>query len=187
MNSTGSSSQETITDLVTIDVSLFDPGGHPLDSRCRTSYGVLAVNNHICPTTFISMMINSMVSHGPGALETGPVCCGGAEEDTASEACMCSEQSYIYTHTYSLSVSRTISRCLQRDGRRQMAPPPLPLTRVNTPSPQVPQRSAPTKQLRRLRWRVCLVCGGRDGPRTTPPPVERLGRACLGAAAGGSS
>ena len=38
---TGSFSRETITDLDTIYVSLFNPGGHPLDSHCRTSNGVL--------------------------------------------------------------------------------------------------------------------------------------------------
>jgi hypothetical protein len=42
MNSTGSFSQETITDLDTIYVSLYNPGGHPLDSHCRTCNGVLA-------------------------------------------------------------------------------------------------------------------------------------------------
>jgi hypothetical protein len=42
INSTGSFSQETITHLDTIHVSLFNPGGHPLDSHCRTSNGVLA-------------------------------------------------------------------------------------------------------------------------------------------------
>jgi hypothetical protein len=49
------------------------------------------INNYVCPATFIGM-INCMVSHGPGALETGPVCHGGAEEGTASRACMHSKQ-----------------------------------------------------------------------------------------------
>ncbi len=31
-------------------------------------------------------MITSIVSHGQGALETGPVCYGGAEDGTASKA-----------------------------------------------------------------------------------------------------
>jgi hypothetical protein len=42
------------------------------------------------PATFVSMMMTSIVSHGPTrkALETGLVCYGGAEEDTASKARM---------------------------------------------------------------------------------------------------
>ena len=40
------------------------------------------------------MMITCIVSHGPVALETGPVCYGGAEEGTASKAWMYSEQVY---------------------------------------------------------------------------------------------
>ena len=40
------------------------------------------------------MTITSIVSHGPVALETGPVCYGGAEEDTASKAWMYSKQVY---------------------------------------------------------------------------------------------
>ena len=49
------------------------------------------MNNYICPATFISMTITCIVSHGPVALETGPVCYGGAEEGTASKAWMYSE------------------------------------------------------------------------------------------------
>ena len=40
------------------------------------------------------MTITSIVSHGPVALETGPVCYGGAEEGTASKAWVYSEQVY---------------------------------------------------------------------------------------------
>jgi hypothetical protein len=43
-------------------------------------------NNYVCPATFVSMIISSIVSRGPGALETGPVCYGGAEEGAASTA-----------------------------------------------------------------------------------------------------
>ena len=50
------------------------------------------INNYICPATFIGMTITSIVSHGPVALETGPVCYGGAEEGTASKAWVYSEQ-----------------------------------------------------------------------------------------------
>jgi hypothetical protein len=39
-------------------------------------------------------MITSMVSHGPRALEIGPVCYGGAEEGTASKAWMYSKHVY---------------------------------------------------------------------------------------------
>jgi hypothetical protein len=55
---------------------------HPMDCK--------RINSYIGPATFISMMTTSIVSHGPGALETGPVCYNGAEEDTASKA---------YTHS----------------------------------------------------------------------------------------
>jgi hypothetical protein len=34
------------------------------------------------------MTKTSIVSHGPGAPATGPMCYGGAEEDTASKACI---------------------------------------------------------------------------------------------------
>ena len=40
------------------------------------------------------MTITSIVSHGPGALETGPVCYGGAAESTIGKARMYSEQVY---------------------------------------------------------------------------------------------
>jgi hypothetical protein len=92
MNSAASFSQEAITRLDAIHVSLFNPGGHPLDSRCRTCNGVLADHQLHYPATFISMTITSIVSHGPGALETGPVCYAGAGEGKASKACMYSKQ-----------------------------------------------------------------------------------------------
>ncbi len=44
-------------------------------------------------------MITSIVSHGPGALETGPVCCDGAEEGTASKACMYSKHKHANLRT----------------------------------------------------------------------------------------
>jgi hypothetical protein len=47
-------------------------------------------NNYICPATFIGKT-TSIVSHGPGALEIGPVCYGGAEVDTARKEWACSE------------------------------------------------------------------------------------------------
>jgi hypothetical protein len=38
----------------------------------------LWINNYICPAKLISIMMTSIVSHGPGALVTDPVYYGGA-------------------------------------------------------------------------------------------------------------
>ena len=43
---------------------------HPMEC-CR-------IKNYIYLETFIDMTMTSIVSHGQGALETGPVCYGGA-------------------------------------------------------------------------------------------------------------
>jgi hypothetical protein len=39
----------------------------------------LLISNYICTATFIHMTITGIVSHGQGALETGPVCYIGAD------------------------------------------------------------------------------------------------------------
>jgi hypothetical protein len=76
-----------LTDLIIIYASLFNPGGHPLDRHRRTSKGVLA-DQELClrcaAAVFISVMIVSFVSHGPGALVTGPMCHEVADEDAPS-------------------------------------------------------------------------------------------------------
>jgi hypothetical protein len=49
----------------------------------------------ICQSILCSMAITSIVSHGPGALKTGPVCYNGAQVDTVGKARMYSEHPWV--------------------------------------------------------------------------------------------
>jgi hypothetical protein len=142
------------------------------------------IDKYICPATFISMMITSMVSHGPGAPETGPVCYGGAEEGTASKACVHSKHTLIPTEFCRGKPDRSCPRRFKGAGPR---PTPdggwgwsfIPLGvnatfSLNCSEPSEPGASPGPAARAEPTARIQL--GPRAGPHTVPWEHRRPGR-----------
>jgi hypothetical protein len=59
------------------------------------------------------MIDASIVWNGPGALEAGPVCCGGAEEGAASKAygCIANILDFILSHYLHIGEALKVNVC----------------------------------------------------------------------------